>query len=776
MARLPRFSLVVPLFVLLCGSLLPQAARADVVGIVQGSFTSKEGAPIGGAQVMLTSGGNVQSTSTDAHGAFAFVRVPFGDYEVDAKKAGTGEAKAHVSVSSGAHVPVHLVSGSLTVIAVRAASGSTVTGTPVAVNDLGQRQITTLPQGNSLNKLVETLPGIVAFSYNEPVAHGFHGVSYEIDGLALPLPTSSNFSEIVDPRDVDSLEVFTGAIPAEFGGQRMGAVVNINTKHANDLQFGNHGSVDFSAGSYAAAGSTFTDSFHEGSTAAFLSFDSNRTDRGIDSPTVDAIHDDSNGSSQFLRLIHDLGKRDTLSLDALNSYSAFQVPINTVPSSTDPIVNPAGTNDIQQEYSRFFSLSWNHTSRDGLAYLQVAPWARYGRVRYNPDPANDLASYVVNPDGSTTPLSSTFQDRIANYVGLSSSWFRQIPHHGIKLGLDVDRENFRSAFIVNQLDPTTGQLLPPFTDNPQQSGSNVGFYVEDRYNPSPALAINAGLRYDGSTGFVSGHQISPRFEINLKADRKNVLHYYYGRFYAAPALEDTRREAVIAFNGTPPASEPVYDLLPERDTYWEFGLDHTFGPGFSGYVNVFSRNAADVLDTTQLNNTPIFALFNSQLGIAQGVELRLKQSLASGDFWNLSTTLSSSRVEGISGGVFNFQPGTVAAASSFQPEDHDQTVAANAEFTHLLGSSKASYVSLAADYGTGFPVQFETGSARLPSHLTFGLAVGRRAGANSPLALGWKLSLLNLTNDAYIIKEQNGFNTTQYAAGRSINFAVSVPF
>ncbi|TAM74008.1 TonB-dependent receptor [bacterium] len=774
MAQCMRAYLRVSL-VLMFAFAMPLVARADVVGVVQGSFTTKGGAPIVGAQVTLTGNGNAFSESTDAHGTFTFVRVPFGEYQVAATKAGTGEAKANVSVSSGARVSVHLVAGSLTIIAVRAASGSSVAGTPAGVNDLGQRQIATLPGGGSLNKVIETLPGIISFSYDEPVAHGFHGLTYEIDGLPLPQPTSSNFSEIMDPRDVDAVEVFTGAIPAEFGGQRIGAVINVSTKHANDLQLGNHGAFTLSAGSNGRTGGTFSDSFHAGGTAAYLSLDTNRTDRGIDSPTVDAIHDASNESSQFLRVIHNAGARDTLSFTAVNSYAAFQVPINTSPAATDPIVNPRGTDDVQQEYSRFVSLAWNHTSRDGLSYVQVAPWARYGRVRYNPDPANDLASYIGTPDPGNF-LQSTYQDRVANYAGLNTSWFRQLPKHGIKVGFNVSRENFRSTFIVDQLDPSTGQPLPPFTDNPQQTGSNVGLYVEDRYDPSPSLAINAGLRYDASTGFVSGNQISPRIEINLKADSKNVLHAYYGRFYAAPALEDTRREAVISFNGTPPAAEPVYDLVPERDSYWELGLAHTFGPQLSGYVNVFDRRAVNVLDTTQLNNTPVFALYNSNLGIAQGVELRLKSQLASGDFWNLSATVSSSQVEGLSGGLFNFPPGTVAGATSFQPEDHDQTVAANAGFTHLFGTQRASYVSLAADYGTGFPVQFETGQARLPSHLTFGLAVGRRAGQGHPAALGWKLSLLNLTNDPYIIKQSNGFNTTQYAAGRSIDLSVSLPF
>ena len=84
-------------------------------------------------------------------------------------------------------------------------------------------------------RLLATLPGVVPFSYNEPVINGFHGVTYNIDGAPLPLATTSNFAEIVDPKNIDSIELLTGAIPAEYGGDRMGGVVNIITNRPTDI-------------------------------------------------------------------------------------------------------------------------------------------------------------------------------------------------------------------------------------------------------------------------------------------------------------------------------------------------------------------------------------------------------------------------------------------------------------------------------------------------------------------------------------------------------------
>ncbi len=117
---------------------------------------------------------------------------------------------------------------------------------------------------------MQTVPGIVKFSYDEPVAHGFHGLTYEVDGAPIPQSTSSNFAELIDPKNVDSVEVFTGAFPAEYGGSRQGAVINIISNRNSDLADGkSQGSFTIGGGNYAA-GMTFGRVFQSGSNARIL--------------------------------------------------------------------------------------------------------------------------------------------------------------------------------------------------------------------------------------------------------------------------------------------------------------------------------------------------------------------------------------------------------------------------------------------------------------------------------------------------------------------------
>ena len=159
------------------------------------------------------------------------------------------------------------------------------------------------------------------------------------------------------------------------------------------------------------------------------------------------------------------------------------------------------------------------------------------------------------------------------------------------------------------------------------------------------------------------------------------MHFYYGRMYAAPSLEDVRQDCVV-LQGCP--SEPVYDLKPERDAYYEMGVSHQFNSSIKGYVNYFSRTSVNVLDTTQFLNTPLFAVFNNARGRDEGFETRLEGRMSSGDSWFFSGTYSVAEASGISGSTFLFPPDDVSD-TTWQPEDHDQTWEANGAYSHRFG-------------------------------------------------------------------------------------------
>jgi len=198
--------------------------------------------------------------TTDTFGHFIFPRVPFDTYTIMVEVSGYDHATETVIVSSGNVVAVtfHLSPKTLGKVVTKA-GGASITGQPVAVSVMSARSIQTLPVNNSLAKVIETVPGIVPFSYGEPVFRGFHGIMYEVDGIPLPQTAGQYFSEIIDPRDINRLEIFTGAFPAEFGGQREGGVVNILTKRQSETG-GNSGTVSLYGGSYGTGGISLSQS------------------------------------------------------------------------------------------------------------------------------------------------------------------------------------------------------------------------------------------------------------------------------------------------------------------------------------------------------------------------------------------------------------------------------------------------------------------------------------------------------------------------------------
>jgi len=740
-------------------------ALSATTGVVRGNVRTDTSAA-GGALITLSGENTTVSTHTDAAGDFSFPQISFGHYTITAHLRGLPDSSQEIDVSSDTVTTVALRLTSVKEIGrVTASSRAGASGAPVSQNALGRSAIAALPINNSLNSIVQTVPGIVKFSYDEPVAHGFHGVTYEVDGAPLPQSTSSNFAELIDPKNVDSVEVFTGAFPAEYGGSRQGAVVNIISNRNSDFGDGkSQGSFSLGGGNYATGLASLDESFKVGATRLFLNGNFQENARGLDAPTYVPIHDIASKSDQFLRFITPAGQRGTLSMDFSNQLAQFQIPINTdVKNPLDPTVSVPGTDDVQREYDRFVNANYTLNSKGGNGYLQIIPWARYTRIAYDGDVANDILATQPDPStGLPVNLIGLRQDRSASYTGLRVASLHVSAHHAIKFGLEGSVENFQSKARFVQLGK------PDALDDVAQRGSLVGAYVQDKWSPSRTVTVSAGLRYDHSTGFVSGNQLSPRIGINLAPDSKNVVHFYYGRLYAAPALEDVRRSFTIL---SAAGGLPVYDLRPERDSYTEMGVAHTFSSGFTGYVNYFRRNAVNVLDTTQLLNTPLFAVFNNAVGRVEGMELRLQRSLSSGDSWFVSATASRAEAGGISGSTFLFPP----TNDSLQPEDHDQTYEGEAAYTHRFGKSRKMFATLQSDYGTGYPVQFQSGPDRLPAHLGFDFSLGREAGRGADRSLGFNLSVQNLLNHQYPIKVANGFNTTQISTGRKILFRLTAP-
>src|SRR5579863_3009716 len=771
---MPRvFAAVVAAFLAL---LFAVPAFAAVAGLVRGTVTL-DGKPKAGVTVTLEGEGSKFTAVTAGNGGFVFSQVPFGTYRATASIKGIAPLEVMVTVTSGGVATLDMPLSTLKQIAqttVTAHAG--LTSYPPSVHQIDREQIQTSPKQNSLDQTIETLPGVVPFSYNEPVINGFHGVAYNIDGAPLPLATTSNFAEIVDPRIIDSLEVYTGAIPAEFGGDRMGGVVNIITNRPADVPEGFYGTITGGLGNQAQATGQLDTAARFGSSEAFLDANGQSTSRGLDAPTFDPLHDNSSQSDQFFRFITQVTPRSTLAFDYSNQLAQFQIPINTDPNNPyDPIFTPSGTDDVQREYDRFSNVNYTLQSKDGNGIFQIIPWWRSTRINYDGDLYNDVLGGTPNFGSSSSGelhnvglLSNTY----ASYVGLRASDFRATENHAWKIGADVDRENVVAnqafaCYYEEGCGATSGTHDQPYylvaPPTQAQAGSQIGIYGEDNWRLSKYAEFDYGLRYDHSTGYTSGWMLSPRLSFKMWDGGKNTFHMFYGRFYAAPFLEDVRQDCVLLEGCT---GTPVYDLKPEQDSYYETGWQYAFNPAFTGSINLFRRTAVNILDTTQLLNTPLFAVFNNAIGIDNGAELRLQDRLRNDDLWWFTFTYSGSYAACVSGATFLFPPNTnapgVSCVAQLSPEDHDETVVSSAAYTWHFGNGRRWFATLQGNYGSGFPVAFESAnlslSGRVTAPTTFDLSAGHtldRGRDGQATGLADSVILRNPPNHHYPIKVAN---------------------
>src|SRR6202451_4458792 len=224
MHSFPRIFVFVLCPLLLAASgLHAQSAAGTVAGIV----TDASGAVIPGATVTIENpvSGLSRTAKTDASGQYRFTNLPFNPYHLTANAPGFSPFTADVQVRSSVAVSPIIklqVGGASTTV--------TVTGDDLVEND------TSLPQDIARN-LIEKLPlesssssvsSLVTLSTPGVAADSnglFHGLgdhasnSFSVDGQPITDQKSKVFSNQIPSESIQSLEVISGAPPAEYGGK-----------------------------------------------------------------------------------------------------------------------------------------------------------------------------------------------------------------------------------------------------------------------------------------------------------------------------------------------------------------------------------------------------------------------------------------------------------------------------------------------------------------------------------------------------------------------------
>lgn len=214
--------------------LFPLAAFAQETGSISGVVRGSDGAALPGVTVtvsgpLLPAG---KTTATDENGAFSFLRLPPGDYEVRAELSGLGNVQRQAVVALDRDTQVDLglnptlqdeitVSTALPIIDVKSSD--------IQANFTSE-QIEDLPVPRTYRGLFQLAPGVAENLRNTPNAGASRmDNTYLIDGINVTNPHYGDILPDVTELDIAEVSIKRGGISAEYG-RAAGMVVNAVTK------------------------------------------------------------------------------------------------------------------------------------------------------------------------------------------------------------------------------------------------------------------------------------------------------------------------------------------------------------------------------------------------------------------------------------------------------------------------------------------------------------------------------------------------------------------
>jgi hypothetical protein len=302
------------LFLFVCflfTSLLAVFAQANS-GTIHGTVTDATGAVVPGADVTIQNpvSGYMQITQANHSGEFQFANLPFNHYHLTAIATGFGSVAEDANVESS--VPINMkialtVQGSSSTVTVDA--GDLLENDTTMHTDLDRRSFSKLPiesQSSSVSSLVTLMtPGVAADSNGL-----FHGLgdhasnSFSVDGQPITDQQSKVFSNQIPIDSIQSVQVISGAPPAEYG-DKTSLVIVVNTRSGLGVATPT-GGVSSSYGSFGSSTGGFNLSYGGKNWGNFLSVDGLDSGRFLDGPEFSVFHDKGNEENFFDRQIINL--------------------------------------------------------------------------------------------------------------------------------------------------------------------------------------------------------------------------------------------------------------------------------------------------------------------------------------------------------------------------------------------------------------------------------------------------------------------------------------
>ncbi|HVZ29077.1 MAG TPA: TonB-dependent receptor [Asticcacaulis sp.] len=639
--------------------------------------------------------------------------------------------------------------------------------------------VVALPGGDNvaLNQVILQAPGVTQDSYGQLHIRGDHNnVQYRLNGVILP-EGLSNFGQVLSPKYAHSIQMLTGALPAEYG-LRTAAVINMTTESG----FKSGGTLSLYGGSHGEYDPSLSYGGHAGDDTYFGTLSYRQSQLGIESPynTSTPLHDRTAQVLGFGYYDHIIDDSSRLSFIAGASDQSFQLP-NTpgLNSATD------GAGFAVNGVPNFVSDSMQSHQKETTDYLiatylktmdhftgQVSLFARQSQLIYTADWDAELAfngiAQAANKQDSSVGLQA------------EGAW-TLTSKHTLRAGLIASADHTTSrtlshVFILDSGGNQTSTVPTVISDAARQNSSTVSLYLQDEWTLIPELTVNYGLRYDKLQSYRDEDQLSPRINFVWKPQILGIkgmtIHGGYARYFTPPPYELIASQTQSLFAGTSFDLSGPNDLpFAQRDNYYDLGIEQAFGEHLTLGIDTYHRVARYLIDEGQFGAPIILTPFNYKYGRNTGVEFTANyQNGPLTAYANFAVSKAQGRM--IVSSQFNFDPTDAAyVADHFIYVDHDQTTSASLGMTYKFGKTVLGLDGL---YGSGLRTDGAVpNGARLPAYAQINASLSHDFGGFSA-----RIDVINLLDRAYQIRDGSGIGVgaPQWGPRRGVFVGLSKDF
>jgi outer membrane receptor protein involved in Fe transport len=719
--------------------LFSSAAPAQDFGKVRGVVHDPQHRPIAGAKVILRAHSSPWSASTqsDSQGEFQFATVPVGDYTVNISAPGFNTQEQSIAVAVGKSPVLHFpleIATSRQVVEVSDKESKLKTQSSTVQTMVSTQEIARTPgadQTNSLAMITDYTPGAYMVHDMLHMRDG-HQVNWFFDGI--PIINTSiavNVAPLINPKNVESLEVERGGYSSEYGDRTYG-VFNVVTP--SGFERNQQAELVTSYGNFHTTDDQLSIGSHAERFAYYGSVDANRSDLGLTTPTSAVIHDQDSGLGGFLSLLYNASPRDQVRwiVSLRNDHYA-------IPNDADD--QAGGIRDLDLESDYLLGFQWVHSTSSGLI-LTVSPYFHF----------NDT-HYVGGPGDTPTVLDENSR---SDYVGMRAMLQALKKRHNARVGIESWGQRNNTLFNLTA-NPGT-QVLQ---QQEMHWANTDSLFAEDTYRPTSWLTLDGGIRLVHYGGLLSENAVDPRLGGGIHIPHLGwTVHGYYAYYYQPPPL-DSLSGPLLIYAIT---QGVTFTPLPgERDIQHDVGLTVPLR-GWTMEVDNYHTNARNFLDHDEVGNSDIFVPLTDAAALVSGTEI----SLRTPELWgHAHVRIAYANAVGkglgpITGGLIEYAP------TNYFYLDHDQ----RNTFTVVLPLKVARgiWATPGVNFGSGFVNG--NGPAHLPPHTTADLALGREFKEN------WSFSLngTNMLNSRFLLDTSNTFGGTHTVNPRQIYFEVRYRF